>query len=110
MLGPEDFEVCSHSGMMRYECAHCTGDKLGDESPARDRYTDLEPTVDEDFPYEIVGRAFEASYRGHCNIVYEHKIKVGEKVARVRRADNPMIVVGGVACKICIREIPRAVG
>lgn len=107
MLGPEDFEECSFSGMMKYECSHCQGHTLGDEKTTP-QYGNLDPSQDPDFPYEVVGRAFESMYRGHCAIDYEHKIRIGEKVARVRRADNPLIAVGGVACKNCIREIPRA--
>lgn len=61
---------------------------------------------EEDF--ETVGRGFEAQFPGRCAIVYEHKIQRGDLVSRVQRADNPMLPVPGVACKVCTRLIPRA--
>ena len=55
--------------------------------------------------YEIDGRIFEAQYRGVCTLDPEHKIKRGDRVARLIRKDNPMLTVGGVACKHCTEEI-----
>jgi hypothetical protein len=58
--------------------------------------------------YEIVGKVWESQFPGHCTVEYEHKIRRGDQVARVRRADNPMLPVGGVACTTCIKLLPRA--
>lgn len=114
MLGPEDFEECEKSGLARYECAHCQGHKLGDEQDVV-HYGHLDPDkpldesyYDEDLLYEVIGRSFQAVYSGVCTIDHDHEIRRGDKVARVRHADNPLIAVGGVACKNCIREIPKA--
>lgn len=57
--------------------------------------------------YEIIGRPFKSQFRGTCTLDRDHEIKRGELVARVQRADNPMLVVGGVACKMCISEMKR---
>lgn len=68
-----------------------------------------EPSEDDepDFEYEIIGRTFEAQFPSHCAIDYDHKIKRGDRVGRVQRADNPMIPVPGVACKNCVKMYPR---
>lgn len=63
--------------------------------------------TDED-EYEIIGRVFEAAFPGHCTIDYEHRVKRGDSVARVQRADNPMLPVTGVACRACTLVLPRA--
>lgn len=55
--------------------------------------------------YEIVGRTFESQFSGRCTLDPEHKIKRGQRVARVQRKDNPMLPVGGVACRLCIDEL-----
>lgn len=55
--------------------------------------------------YEIDGRIFEAVYPGRCTIDSEHKIKRGDRVAKLTRKDNPMLPVPGVACKLCTDEI-----
>ena len=106
-LKPEDFEECSYSGMLRYECSHCTGDKLGDEKPAAPQYGNLDPSLDES-DFEVIGRTFEARYPGRCAVNYDHKIKLGTKVARIQRVGNPFQPVPGVACQSCIRELPKA--
>jgi hypothetical protein len=58
--------------------------------------------------YEVVGRTWEASFSGHCTIEYAHAVRRGDKVSRVRRADNPMLPVPGVACSLCLKMLPRA--
>ncbi len=105
-----DFEECDFSGLAKAYCSHCLGHKLGDEKPGAVRYGDLDPEMDddEDVEYEVIGRAFEAKYKGHCTLNYDHKIKMGARVARVQRQDNPMIPVPGVACSECIRMLPKA--
>lgn len=55
--------------------------------------------------YEIDGRTFESSFHGHCTLDYDHRIKRGDRVARLKRTDNPMLVVSGVACKLCVDEL-----
>lgn len=64
--------------------------------------------VESDGPdYETVGRAFRSAFRGECTIEYRHSIRKGDLVSRVRRADNPHILVNGVACKNCTLMLPR---
>ncbi len=58
--------------------------------------------------FEVDGRPFMTMYPGNCTVDYEHIIKRGERVARVRRADNPMLPVSGVACYRCIRLMMTA--
>jgi hypothetical protein len=58
--------------------------------------------------YEVRGRPFETAYPQRCTIDPDHKIKRGELVAKVQRADNPFLPVGGVACKFCIKGMPRS--
>lgn len=55
--------------------------------------------------YEVDGRSFESQYRGTCVINRDHEVKRGDKVARVKRTDNPLIPVAGVACKSCTRML-----
>lgn len=57
---------------------------------------------------EIVGRPWSAAFPSRCTVDYEHKIRTGDQVARVRRADNPMLPVPGVACTLCLKMLPRA--
>lgn len=58
--------------------------------------------------FEVQGQPFTTAYRGNCTVDFDHVIKPGEKVARVQRADNPMLPVPGVACHRCIRLMARA--
>lgn len=57
--------------------------------------------------YEVVGRPFQAQFSGYCAVDYDHRIKRGDRVARIQRADNPMIPVTGVACPMCLRILPK---
>lgn len=103
-----DFEECDFSGLAKIYCAHCLGHKLGDE-PDQPKYGNLDfEEADPEDVFEVVGRAFESKYKGHCTLNYDHKIKMGSRVARVQRKDNPMIPVTGVACSDCIRILPKA--
>lgn len=61
----------------------------------------------EDHEFEVLAR-FEAVYPGSCVLNRDHSIKRGDKVSRVRYADNPMIPVPGVACKACTKTLPFA--
>ncbi len=60
-----------------------------------------------DHEYEIVA-VFPTQFSGYCTLVDMHKIRKGDRVGKVRRADNPTIVLPGVACKYCILDYPRA--
>ncbi len=95
------YAECDFSGLPKMFCSHCTGDKLGDESPAV--YGNDDPAE-----FEIVGRVFEAQFSGHCTLDYDHKVRRGDRVARVQRADNPMMPISGVACKDCVKILPHA--
>ena len=109
MMADDDYEECDYSGLAKIYCAHCLGHKLGDEKPELPKYGNLDPeSEDPEDVFEIVGKSFEAQYKGRCTINYDHVIKLGTKVARVQRQDNPMIPVSGVACAACIRLLPRA--
>jgi hypothetical protein len=55
--------------------------------------------------FEIDGRTVETGFPGRCTLNYEHKIKRGERVAQIRRKDNPFIPISGVVCKRCIEEL-----
>jgi len=108
----DDFEECSWSGLAKAFCSHCTGAKLGDEKPDRlttERLFDENPESpdDDDVEFEIL-RTFPAQYHGFCTIERAHKIKRGDIVAVVQRADNPMLPVKGVACRSCVSILPHA--
>lgn len=111
-MSDDDYEECDYSGLAKIFCAHCRGDKLGDEKPEIQKYGNLDVerdgSEDPEDVFEIVGRAFEAKYKGRCTINYDHVIKMGSRVAKVQRQDNPMIPVAGVACEKCIRLLPKA--
>lgn len=97
----EVYEECDFSGLPKVFCAHCKGDTLRDEKP----------TVygnDDETEFEIIGRTFEAQYSGVCTINYDHKVRRGDRVARVQRADNPMLPITGVACASCTKILPHA--
>lgn len=97
----EVFEECDFSGLPKEFCAHCKGDKLGDEkAPVYGN--------DDESEFEIIGRVFEAQYSGVCTINYDHRVKRGDRVAKVQRADNPMLPVSGVACAACVKVLPHA--
>lgn len=53
--------------------------------------------------YEVVGHPFPTQFAQFCRVNYTHKIKRGDMVAKIQRADNPMLPVTGVACKVCVR-------
>lgn len=96
----EVYEECDFSGLPKVFCAHCKGDELGDE--VKQVYGN-----DDTDEFEIV-RIFEAQYPGTCTIDREHIIKRGDRVARIQRADNPMLPISGVACKNCVKLLPHA--
>ena len=55
--------------------------------------------------YEIVGRTFESQFHGRCTLDRDHKIKRGDRVARIQRKDNPMLPIAGVVCKLCLGDL-----
>lgn len=61
--------------------------------------------MSEECGYEVIAR-FPAMYSGFCAVDHTHKIKRGEMVGRIQRADNPMLVVTGVACYRCLKLLP----
>jgi hypothetical protein len=94
MIQQDMNEICEWSLMHRYECAHC-----------------LEPDADitPDHEYEIVSN-FPSQFGGYCNLEESHRIRKGDRVSKIRRADNPLISIPGVTCRICSLDIPRAKG
>ena len=86
-------EECDFSLLKRYECAHCKGDDDSDIIP--------------DHEYEVTA-TFPSQFGGYCNIEEGHRFRKGDRVAKLRRADNPMVNVPGVACPICVLDLPRA--
>ncbi len=109
----DEWDECEYSGLAKAFCAHCTGDKLGDEKADNRLTTEIlfdgmdqeEPDSDE-IDFEVV-RVFQAMYNGVCTIEPAHKIRRGDRVAIVQRADNPMLPVKGVACKACVSILPH---
>jgi hypothetical protein len=93
MIEQDMTEICDYSLLHKYECSHCLGTDDSDITPDHD--------------YEIVAY-FPSQFGGYCNLVDVHKIRKGDKVAKIRLADNPMVSIPGVACTICALDIPRA--
>lgn len=60
-----------------------------------------------DHDYEIVA-VFPSQFGGYCNLEIAHRIRKGDRVSKIRRADNPMVPLPGVACSFCTLDIPRA--
>jgi hypothetical protein len=67
--------------------------------------SDLTP----DHEYEIVAN-FRSKFSGYCTLNDSHRIRKDERVSKIRRADNPLISIPGVACSVCSMDIPRAKG
>ncbi len=108
----DQWEECDFSGLAKITCSHCQGHSLGDEKKDARLTTEtlldsneLEPDND-DIEFEIL-RTFEAKFHGVCTIEPAHKVKRGDRVAVVQRADNPMLPVKGVACKSCVSILPH---
>lgn len=64
--------------------------------------------TDDEIEYEIIGRRFESQFSGRCAVDWNHRVKRGDIVAKVQRADNPFLPVAGVACGACTKDLPRA--
>lgn len=94
-----DMEECDFSGLPHALCSHCTGD-------TEEKAPDYGNADEEEF--EVMGRIFEAQFSGHCTIDYDHKIRRGDRVARVQRVANPMLPVAGVACAMCVKVLPKS--
>lgn len=88
-------EECSYSLLPKGMCSHCMGVEDADITP--------------DHEYEIVA-LFPSQFGGYCTLEPSHRIRKGDRVSKLRRADNPMISVPGVACSVCTLDIPRAKG
>lgn len=86
-------EECEYSLLQRYECSHCMEVDDSDITPDHD--------------YEIVAM-FPSQFAGYCTLVDIHRIRKGDRVAKIRLADNPLISIPGVACGICALDLPRA--
>lgn len=82
---------CEHSGLPMRFCSHCTGD---DDLPTE---TDFEITA-----------VFDAKFAGRCAIDTDHIVRRGDRVGFFQRADNPMLIKSGVACKACVNSLPNA--
>jgi hypothetical protein len=68
-----------------------------------DEDEDITPAHD----YEITA-TFRTLYPGYCTLEERHRIRKGEYVSKLRRADNPMVSIPGFACRVCALDIPRA--
>lgn len=92
--------ICDFSDLPTETCAHCQG--IPEEK-------EVHPVFGNDDPVEFeILSVFPAQYAGTCTIDRDHTIKRGDRVARVQRADNPMLVVSGVACSQCTRILSYA--
>lgn len=60
-----------------------------------------------DHEYEV-SSTFLSQFSGICNLYEGHRIRKGDRIGKLQRADNPMIQLPGVACKWCITDYPRA--
>lgn len=92
------YEECDFSGLPRVFCAHCKG-HIEEKPPV---YGNDDPAE-----FEIIV-VFDAQFPGVCTIDRDHRIKRGMRVARIQRADNPMIPISGVACSSCLKMLPHA--
>lgn len=93
MIQQDMMEICDFSLLHRYECSHCTGVDDSDITP--------------DHEYEITSN-FPSQFGGYCTLNDSHRIRKGDRVSKLRLADNPLISVPGVACSLCSLDIPRA--
>lgn len=62
---------------------------------------------DDQEPYERAGNPFRSPFSGWCVIEPSHKVKRNSLVCKIRRTDNPLVPVSGVACEHCTRILPR---
>lgn len=60
-----------------------------------------------DHEYEVVA-TFKSLYAGECTLDERHTYRKGNRVGKLRRADNPMVSISGVACPLCLMDLPRA--
>lgn len=60
-----------------------------------------------DHEYEITA-TFRSQFAGDCTLNQTHRIRKQDWVSKLRRADNPLISIPGVACSVCALDIPRA--
>lgn len=67
----------------------------------------MDEDITPEHDYEVVA-VFPSQFVGTCNIDERHRIRKGDRVGKLRRADNPMITIPGVACKYCATDYPRA--
>lgn len=65
--------------------------------------------MNDEHEYEVL-RVIQVSYPATCNMDDRHRIRPGDKGARLQRADNPMWPVPGLACIKCIKGMPRSAG
>lgn len=68
---------------------------------------DAAPEEDSDPTLEVT-RVIVSQFSGACVANRSHTIKKGDRVGKVRRSDNPFLVIQGVACKNCTRNLPAA--
>lgn len=61
-----------------------------------------------ELPNFEVTNTFLSQFSGRCTINEDHLVRKGDKVGKVRKADNPMIPIRGVCCKACVFDFPRA--
>lgn len=85
---------CTVTGQDMTECVHCLDDNYL-------------PEIEEGPEYETIGRAFRSQFRGVCTLDQRHTVLKNHLVSKVQRADNPNILVTGVACKNCTLMLPR---
>ena len=85
---------CAITGKDMTACEHCLDDNYIPEAEVGPEY-------------ETVGRAFRSQFRGVCAIDDRHRILKVHLVSRIQRADNPFILVRGVACKNCTLMLPQ---
>jgi len=62
---------------------------------------------DQDLEYEVV-HTMISKESGVCCLNDSHRIRRGDKIGKLQRADNPFIPVAGWACRHCTVIYPKS--
>ena len=55
----------------------------------------------------LVTEVFKAQWHGDCTLDPWHRIRRGDLIGRVVPSSNPLVVVQGYACAVCVKSFSR---
>lgn len=55
----------------------------------------------------LVTETFKAQWHGDCALDAWHRVRRGDLIGRVVMGNNPLVIIPGYACAVCVKTFAR---